>query len=81
MELNNTATGHNDNSLLTELGLQHVVEGGIIFKDMEKAPKIGIYKLTSPSGSIYIGQSWNIEHRMMNYKNHHCKDQPELKIV
>mgnify|MGYP003651066122 CR=1 FL=1 len=29
---------------------------------------IGIYKITSPSGKIYIGQSSNIEKRLKNYK-------------
>lgn len=30
---------------------------------------IGIYKITSPSGKIYIGQSWNIQNRFKKYKN------------
>lgn len=30
---------------------------------------IGIYKITSPSGKIYIGQSVNIERRFKDYKN------------
>jgi group I intron endonuclease len=30
---------------------------------------IGIYKITSPSGKIYIGQSINIERRFLSYKN------------
>jgi hypothetical protein len=30
---------------------------------------IGIYKITSPSGKIYIGQSINIEKRFNQYKN------------
>ena len=29
---------------------------------------IGIYKITSPSGKIYIGQSINIEKRINSYK-------------
>ena len=29
---------------------------------------IGIYKLTSPSGKCYIGQSWNIEARLLTYQ-------------
>lgn len=28
---------------------------------------VGIYKITSPSGKIYIGQSWNIENRWKSY--------------
>lgn len=30
---------------------------------------IGIYKITSPSGKVYIGQSKNIEKRFTNYRN------------
>jgi group I intron endonuclease len=29
---------------------------------------IGIYKITSPSGKVYIGQSWNISKRFYDYK-------------
>lgn len=29
---------------------------------------VGIYKITSPSGGVYIGQSWNIEKRFRGYK-------------
>jgi group I intron endonuclease len=29
---------------------------------------IGIYKITSPSGKVYIGQSWDIERRFKQYK-------------
>jgi group I intron endonuclease len=31
--------------------------------------QIGIYKITSPSGKVYIGQSWNIKHRFSKYKS------------
>lgn len=31
--------------------------------------QIGIYKIISPSGKIYIGQSWNIVHRFLKYKS------------
>jgi group I intron endonuclease len=31
--------------------------------------QIGIYKITSPSGKIYIGQSWNIPSRFSKYKS------------
>lgn len=30
---------------------------------------IGIYKITSPTGRIYIGQSWNIDNRWKDYEN------------
>lgn len=39
---------------------------------------IGIYKITSPSGRVYIGQSVNIERRWKFYKGLHCKDQPKI---
>lgn len=39
---------------------------------------IGIYKITSPSGRIYIGQSVNINRRLNDYKNLKCKKQPKL---
>jgi len=39
---------------------------------------IGIYKLTSPSGKIYIGQSRNIKRRLTDYKKLRCKKQQAL---
>lgn len=39
---------------------------------------IGIYKITSPSGRIYIGQSNNIEKRWYKYKNLKCQSQPAI---
>jgi group I intron endonuclease len=40
---------------------------------------IGIYKITSPSGRIYIGQSTNIQRRWERaYKKLKCKGQPRL---
>jgi group I intron endonuclease len=30
--------------------------------------KVGIYKITSPSGKVYIGQSWDIERRWRDHK-------------
>jgi group I intron endonuclease len=40
---------------------------------------IGIYKITSPSGKIYIGQSIDIAKRMNQYaKMHNCKHQVKL---
>lgn len=41
--------------------------------------KIGIYKITSPSGLIYIGQSINIHKRFSAYKKLDCNNQPKLK--
>jgi group I intron endonuclease len=40
--------------------------------------KCGIYKITSPSGRIYIGQSTNVEARILYYKRLYCKPQPLL---
>lgn len=43
-----------------------------------KKKMIGIYKITSPSGRIYIRQSRNIKSRLSRYRNHDCKNQPAL---
>ena len=39
---------------------------------------IGIYKITSPTGAVYIGQSWNIEKRLAQYRNLSCKGQRRI---
>jgi group I intron endonuclease len=39
---------------------------------------IGIYKITSPTNKIYVGQSINIEKRFKQYKRLDCKKQPKL---
>jgi group I intron endonuclease len=39
---------------------------------------IGIYKIVSPSGSIYIGQSWKVETRLKKYRGSLAKGQPRL---
>jgi group I intron endonuclease len=36
---------------------------------------IGIYKILSPNGKLYIGQSTNIEYRKHRYSKSHCKRQ------
>jgi group I intron endonuclease len=38
----------------------------------------GIYKITSPTGKIYIGQSVDIEKRFKKYKSLNCTGQPKL---
>lgn len=38
----------------------------------------GIYKITSPTNKIYIGQSKNIYKRWNSYKSLNCKSQPYL---
>ena len=40
--------------------------------------KYYIYKITSPSNKIYIGQSTSIKTRFKSYKNLHCKGQSLL---
>lgn len=37
-----------------------------------------IYKITSPSGKIYIGQTVNFKRRMQKYKSLLCKKQSKL---
>lgn len=39
---------------------------------------IGIYKITSPTNKVYIGQSVDIEKRFLKYKNLNCKRQPAI---
>lgn len=39
---------------------------------------VGIYKITSPNGSVYIGQSWDIESRRAGYINARC---PRQKLL
>jgi group I intron endonuclease len=39
---------------------------------------IGIYKITSTSGKVYIGQAIDIEKRWNMYRLMHCKNQPKL---
>lgn len=38
----------------------------------------GIYKITSPKGKVYIGQSVNINNRFLEYKRMRCKKQRKL---
>lgn len=40
--------------------------------------KSGIYKITSPEGKTYIGQSVDLKRRKSEYKRLHCKDQPAV---
>jgi hypothetical protein len=44
----------------------------------KKFPITGIYKITSPSNKIYIGQSINIQRRFKEYKMLQCVSQPKL---
>lgn len=45
---------------------------------MRQAKIIGIYKITSPTNKIYIGQSINIKGRWGSYRNLDCKSQDKL---
>jgi len=41
----------------------------------------GVYKITSPSGRVYIGQSKNIDRRIKEYKKmSNCNGQPKLYL-
>jgi group I intron endonuclease len=57
-----------------------IIIGKIKINRMKEQDKgiIGIYKITSPSGRVYIGQSLNIENRYNFYRLFHCKTQPLL---
>ena len=37
-----------------------------------------IYKIVSPTGRIYIGQTINIQRRLNEYKNNNCFKQPKI---
>jgi group I intron endonuclease len=39
---------------------------------------VSIYKITSPTGKVYIGQTWLTAQRISQYKGVHCKGQPKL---
>lgn len=43
---------------------------------MEKI--IGIYKIISPSGKVYVGQTIDFQKRIENYKYYNCKNQRKL---
>jgi len=50
-----------------------------LFKQFKDNIQIGIYKITSPNGKIYIGQSTNINNRWYkDYKNLNCGGQIKL---
>lgn len=43
-----------------------------------KEPLIGIYKITSPTNRVYVGQSIDIKLRWKSYERMNCKSQPKL---
>lgn len=56
--------------------LRHIKD---FFQELNYKDKIaGIYKLTSPSGKIYIGRTLNLYGRLNNYINLHCEGQRYL---
>lgn len=42
--------------------------------------KVGIYKITSPSGKVYIGQSWDLETRLYRYTCNPEKHKTQVKL-
>ncbi len=48
-------------------GIRKIAFSRIETNTGEAAMTTGIYKITSPSGRVYIGQSWNIEKRWRDY--------------
>jgi len=44
----------------------------------EKTNNIGIYKITSPSGRIYIGQSSNLKYRLRDYYKLRSKSKKQI---
>jgi len=38
----------------------------------------GIYRITSPTQRVYIGQTWNLHARIRSYRAMHCKTQKVL---
>jgi hypothetical protein len=47
-------------------------------RKQENDIKIGIYKITSPTNKVYIGQSIKINERKRKYKKLDCKNQPKI---
>ena len=40
---------------------------------------VGIYKITSPTGKIYVGQSCNMKKRFVKYKRLDCSIENNIK--
>lgn len=47
---------------------------------MDKEIIIGVYKITSPTNRVYIGQSVDILHRFKTYKRMYSKNQHQTKL-
>jgi len=39
---------------------------------------VGIYLITSPTGKVYIGQSWQLQKREKSYSRGYCYHQPKI---
>ena len=62
----------------SELGVVKLVRHYYLKLIMGQDLLCGIYKITSPSGRVYIGESKNIHSRWKSYKNLSCKGQRKL---
>jgi len=49
-----------------------------VYRIMNKEVICGIYKITSPTGRVYIGESKNIYYRWSKYESLTCRDQKGL---
>lgn len=49
-----------------------------IINELKGKKVAGVYKITSPSGRIYVGSSVNLRRRFYCYKRLDCKKQPKL---
>jgi group I intron endonuclease len=47
---------------------------------MSKEIIIGVYKITSPSNRVYVGQSIDILHRFKTYKRMYSKNEKQTKL-
>lgn len=66
-------------NLHTELEIPTVVDFSTLkYIKNRKKPIVGIYKITSPSGSIYIGQAVDIRCRRLRYESLNCKGQDRI---
>ena len=85
--INNTYSIANENINLKTVGEERKFPPmGVIYKHLSNPAVIsimenkicGIYKITSPSKKVYIGQSIDIENRLNEYRLLRCKKQPRL---
>lgn len=77
MILNKTGTGYNDNTPLRGWVYSTLLKVPQYLENMARRKICGIYKITSPSGKIYIGQSIDCDKRLSGYRKG-AKNQPKL---